>query len=82
MGDKILKMPSDARVLNLHTMRVHIPDNPTSTMMTDLAVPLPLFKSPDSPLVLVLPFIIFTVIVSCHGTEGHGMLCILIILAG
>ena len=38
----------------LHTMRVHIPVSPTSTMMTDLTVPL--FKSLDPPLeVLIIP---------------------------
>ena len=49
-------MPPDPLVLvcfaclcTSHTMRVHIPARPTSTMMTNLAMPPP-FKSLDPPL--------------------------------
>ena len=53
-------MPPDPLVLAcfaclcaLHTMSVYMPASPTSTMMTDFAVP-PSFESLDPPLITVL----------------------------
>ena len=58
-------MPPDPLVLAyficlcaLHTMSVNIPASPTSTMMTDLAVP-PLQKSRPTP--------IYSYLINCNG---------------